>query len=376
MINISKVDTSNKKQVDQFIQFYFDLYQDCPQWVPPFYSDLRLMLNKDKHPFYEHSDAEFFMAMRDGKMVGRIAALENKPFNQYHGTKDAEFYFFDSINEQEVANVLFQTVFDWAKTRGLNHIVGPKGMSPFDGYGIQVEGFDLRQMMTMMNYNYDYYPKLVENIGFTKEVDFVSCYIAAENFKLDPRIWQIAEKVQERGTFKVIRFKNKAHLVQWADKICDAYNNTFVNNWEYYPLTKREVKFTVDQIITIANPKLIKIITHDDAVVGFAFGFPDVSRALKRAKGHLNLFSLIDLLIELKRTDWISMNGVGVLPEFHGRGGNALMYVDMEKTLREFHFAHAELTQVAETTKQMRKDLENLGGRAYKNHRVFQIHLD
>ena len=376
MINIIKVDTSNKKQVDQFIQFYFDLYQSCPQWVPPFYSDLRLMLNKDKHPFYEHSDAEFFMAMRDGKMVGRIAALENKPFNLYHGTKDAEFYFFDSIDDQDVANILFKTVFDWAKTRGLNHIVGPKGMSPFDGYGIQVEGYDLRQMMTMMNYNYDYYSKLVENLGFTKEVDFVSCYIAAENFKLDPRIWQIAEKVQERGTFKVIHFKNKAHLVQWSDKICEAYNNTFVNNWEYYPLTKREVKFTVDQIITIANPKLIKIITHDDSVVGFAFGFPDVSRALKRAKGHLNLVSLIDLLIELKRTDWISMNGVGVLPEFQGRGGNALMYVDMEKTLREFHFAHAELTQVAETTKQMRKDLENLGGRAYKNHRVYQIHLD
>lgn len=376
MVNIINVDTSNKKQVDQFIQFYFDLYQGCPQWVPPFYSDLKLMLNKKKHPFYEHSDADFFMAVRDEKMVGRIAALENKPFNQYHGTKDAEFYFFDSIDDQDVANVLFETVFDWAKTRGLNHIVGPKGMSPFDGYGIQVEGYDLRQMMTMMNYNFDYYPKLVEYLGFTKEVDFVSCYIAAENFKLDPRIWQIAERVQERGTFKVIRFKNKAHLVQWADKIGEAYNNTFVNNWEYYPLTKREVKFVVDQIITIANPKLIKIITHDDSVVGFAFGFPDVSKALKRAKGHLNLFSLIDLLIELKRTDWISMNGVGVLPEYHGRGGNALMYVEMEKTLREFHFDHAELTQVAETTKQMRKDLENLGGRAYKNHRVFQKHLD
>ena len=100
------------------------------------------MLNHDKHPFYEHSDAEFFIAVKDGKDVGRIAALENKPFNAYHGTKDAEFYFFDSINDQEVANALFQTVFDWAKARGLNHIVGPKGMSPFDGYGIQVEGYD------------------------------------------------------------------------------------------------------------------------------------------------------------------------------------------------------------------------------------------
>ncbi len=376
MILIEKIDTTDKKQVDRFIKFYMDLYQGCPQWVPPFYSDIRLMLNHEKHPFYEHSDAEFFMAVKDGKDAGRIAALENKPFNSYHGTKDAEFYFFDCINDQEVANTLFQTVFDWAKARGLNHIVGPKGMSPFDGYGIQVEGYDHHQMMTMMNYNYDYYPKLVEALGFEKEVDFVSCYIPAAQFKLDPRIKLIADKVVEKGTFNVVRFKNKPALVKYADRICEAYNKTFVNNWEYYPLTKREVKFVVDQIITIANPKLIKIIEHHGEVVGFLFAFQDVSKALQRAKGSLNPISLLDLVLELGKTKWVSFNGMGVLPEYHGRGGNALLYSEMEKTMHEFNFEHADLTQVAETTKQMRKDLENVGGKAYKNHRVFHKHLD
>jgi hypothetical protein len=376
MITIEKVDTNNKKQVDQFIQFHYDLYTGTPQWVPPFFSDHRLMLNRKGHPFYEHSDADFFIAMRDGKMVGRIAALENKPFNKYHNTKDAEFYFFDCIDDQQVANALFDAVFAWARERGLNHVVGPKGMSPFDGYGIQIEGFEHRQVMNMMNYNFSYYPKLVEAIGFTKEVDFVSCYIPPAKFVIDPRIKQIAKKVEERGIFKVIRFKNKAHLIAWADRIGEAYNNTFVKNWEYYPLSKREIAFVVDQIKLLGVPKLIKIITHENAVVGFAFGFPDVSRAMQRAKGKLNLFTILDIFSELKKTDWISFNGVGVLPEYHGRGGNALMYSEMEDTLREFKFDHGELTQVAETTKQMRKDLENLGGSAYKNHRVYQIHLD
>jgi hypothetical protein len=372
MIVIEKIETKNKKQVDRFIQFHYDLYTGCPQWVPPFFADIRLMLNRDKHPFYEHSDADFFIATQDGKVVGRIAALENKLFNNCHNAKDAEFYLFDCINDQEVADALFKAVFDWAKSRGLDHIVGPKGFSAFDGYGILIEGFDLRQMMNMMNYNFEYYPKLVEHLGFTKEVDFVSCYIPAEKFKVDPRIWQIADKVVERGTFNVIQFKNKKHLIAYANRIGEAYNNTFINNWEYYPFTKNEIKYIVDQIVTIANPKLIKIITHGEDVVGFAFGFPDVSKAMQRAKGHLNIFSLIDLLIELKKTDWISMNGVGVLPEYHGRGGNALMYVEMEKTLKDFHYTHGELTQVAETTKKMRADLENLGGKAYKNHRVYQ----
>ena len=151
MIEILPVETKN--QENAFVDFHYQLYEKCPQWVPPFKTDIHMMLNKKKHPFYEHSDSDFFIAMRDGKMVGRIAALENKPFNLYHGTKDAEFYLFDSIDDQEVANALFDRVVAWTKSRGLNRIVGPKGYGPLDGYGIQIEGFEYRQMMNMMNYN-------------------------------------------------------------------------------------------------------------------------------------------------------------------------------------------------------------------------------
>lgn len=376
MLNIHKVDLESKNEINRFVQFPFDLYANHPQWVPPFIVDVKTMLNPKKHPYYDHSDAEFFYAERDGEIVGRIAALENKPFNKYHDAKDAEFYLFECINDQEVANALFETVIDWAKKRGLNRLVGPKGFGPLDGYGIQIEGFEHRQMMNMMNYNYPYYRELVENLGFTKVVDFVSSYIKPQDFNLPEKVRKASEIAKKRGTFKVVEFKNKKELRSWAPKIGEAYNKAFVKNWEYYPLTQREIDFVVENIMTILDPTIFNVITREDEVVGFVFPFPDVSVAMQKNKGKLGPLDIVRLLREIKKTDWISFNGVGILPEYQGLGGNAIMYAELEKAMhRNTQFVHSELTQVAETAVQMRKDLLNLGVRFYKNHRVYQLDI-
>lgn len=373
MIAIEKVDTGNKSQVKRFVQFYYDLYKNCPEWVPPIFADAYLPLNRKKHPFFEHSDADFFLAVDDGKVVGRICAGENKPFNEYHKTRKAQFYFFDSVNDQQVANLLFGAVFDWAHARNLDTVIGPKGLSPFDGYGIQIEGFEYRQMMTMMNYNFAYYPKLVEALGFEKEVDFVSCYLPADAFRLPERVERIARRTMQRGNLTVKNFKNRKELLGWAWRIGEAYNKTFIENWEYYPFTHGDVQYAVDNVINFADYRLIKLILHGEDIVGFLFAFPDVSAAFQRAKGHLFPFGIIDLLIEMKRTKTVSGNGMGVLPEFQGTGGNALLYYEMAKTVLGFNqFEHVEMTQVAETTHQMRADLKNLNGVEYKNHRVYR----
>ena len=228
----------------------------------------------------------------------------------------------------------------------------------------------------MMNYNYPYYVRLVENQGFTKEVDFVSCYMSKGTFHLPERIYHIVERVKTRSNLGVHSFESKKDLKSWAKRIGKLYNDSFINNWEYYPLTEAEIQFALNTMMTVADPRLIKIITHNDTdAIGFLFGFPDLSAALQRAKGRLLPFGLIDIMMEIKRTKWVSLNGAGVLPEYQGVGGNALLYVEMEKTLKEFNFEHADLTQVAETAVQMRHDLENVGGRAYKNHRVYQKHI-
>jgi len=373
MLQVEKVDTNDKALVKRFVRIPYRLYENHPQWVPPILMEAENQLNKSKHPFYEHSDADFFIATKDGRDAGRIAALENKLFNQYHKTKQAQFYLFECEDDQEVANALFERVVDWAKGRGLDRLVGPKGFGALDGYGIQVEGFEHRQIMSMMNYNYPYYVRLVENLGFTKEVDFVSCYMSKETFHLPERVYRIVERVKSRNNLGVHRFESKKDIRAWAKKIGKLYNDSFVNNWEYYPLTDREIQYLLENILTIADPRLIKIITHNDDAIGFLFGFPDLSAAFQRAKGHLLPFGAIDiLLLEPKKTKWVSLNGAGVLPEYQGVGGNALLYVEMEKTLHDFNFEHADLTQVAETAVQMRQDLENVGGKAYKNHRVYQ----
>ena len=376
MVTIEKVDTNNKKQVKRFVELPTRIYADCLQWVPPLNVDAYNQLNRVKHPFHEHSDVDFFLAVRDGRDVGRIAVIENKPFNAYHNEKTADFYLFECENDMEAANALFATIFEWSKARGLEVMIGPKGMGPLDGYGILVFGHEHRQTMTMLAYNHAYYQQLVEAQGFEKEVDFVSCYLPADKFQVPERVERIAERVMQRGHLDVKKFKSKKEMLAWADRIGQAYNNAFVNNWEYYPLTQREIDFVVENIMTIADHRLMKIITHGEDVVGFLFAFYDVSAAMQRAKGRLFPFGLVDILLEMRRTQTVSVNGMGILPQFQGHGGNALLYYAMGKTLLEFkQFIHVEMTQVAETTEQMRADLKNLNGVEYKNNRVYRKKL-
>jgi len=373
MIVIEKIDTNNKAQVKDFIKLPYRLFKGVDQWVPPLMVDQKLYLQREKHPFYEHSKADFYLARRDGQVVGRIAALQNRHYNEYHGTKKAQFYLFECDNDQEAASALFDQVYEWAHARGLDTLIGPKGFGVLDGYGLLQDGYDHRQVMSMMNYNFPYYVNLVENLGFVKEVDFLSCYLHRSNFVLPERIHSIAERVLQRGTLGVTRFQSKNDLKAWAPRIGKAYNQAFVNNWEYAPLTDAEIKVVLDNILLIADPKMIKIITHKDDVVGFLLGFPDLSAALQRAKGKLFPIGIVDIMLEIRRTNWLSVNGAGVLPEFQGHGGNAVMYSEMQKTVLENpRYEHVDMTQVAETAVQMRRDLVNLGGKPYKNHRVYR----
>ena len=376
MLIIEKIDTDNKAQVRRFVKLPHRIYQDCPQWVPLLDVDAYAYLNRGKHPFHEHSEVDFFLAVRDGRDVGRIATIENKPFNQYHDTKKADFYFFESEYDHEAAGALFETAFEWARNRSLDTIVGPKGMGPLDGYGVLVMGHEHRNTMTMLNYNHPYYQELVEAQGFEKEVDFVSCYLTADNFKIPERVERITRRVMERGNLEVKRFESKKELLQWADRIGRAYNDSFVNNWEYFPFSPREIDFVVKNIMMVADYRLIKVIVHGEDVVGFLFAFPDLSAAMQRAKGRLHPLSLADLLLDMKRTKSVSVNGMGILPEYQGRGGNAILYIEMGHTLLDFgQFQHIEMTQVAESAEQMRADLKNLNGMEYKNHRVYRKEL-
>ena len=372
MLTIQTLDLSQKKQVHQFIGFPFSLYRNDPFWVPPLWVDMETQLNRRVNPFFEHSEADFFLALQDDRVVGRIAALENRHFNQYHESKKAQFYYFDCVDDFNVAIALFERVFEWAHQRGLDMLIGPKGFGVMDGYGILISGFDQRTMMTSMNYNPPYYPVFLERLGFTKEVDFVSTLINIAEFHVPERIYRIAKWVERHGDIKIHHFRTIKELKAWSWRIGETYNKAFVHNWEYAPLTEREIKMVVDTLELVADPRLIKIMTHGDEVVGFALAFPDAASALQRHRGRLLPFGLVDILLEMRRTHWVAINGGGILPEFQGLGGNALLYAEGDKMIRTGQFTHAAFYQVAETAVQMRRDLENLGAVAYKNHRVYR----
>lgn len=375
MFEVEWIDTMDKGQVQRFLELPYQIYKNTPQWVPTPRVDVETMLDRDKHPFYEHSTADFLLVKRDGHLMGRLAVMENRQFNKYHGTKTAQFYLFECEHDIEAARTLFTHAFEWARKRGLDDIVGPKGFGPLDGYGILVEGFENRRMMSMSKYNHAYYPELLTALGFQKEVDFVSRRLDAVAFQLPQRVHRIVERVKQRRSFGVRNFSSKRELRKWAERLGDAYNGAFVDNWEYYPLTQNEIDYVVDNIITVADPRLIKVITRDEEIVGFLFGFPDVSAALKRAGGKLKPWHIADLMLEMRRTNVLALNGAGILPTFHGIGGNALLYTEMYNTIHDYKFEEAILVQVAETAEQMRSDLNNVGAKPYQNHRVYRREL-
>ena len=257
MVDIQLVEPSNKNQVNEFVQFHYDLYKSCPQWGTPFYSDIKMMLNKNKHPFFEHSDADYFIARQNGKVVGRIAAIENKSYNRHHHSNDASFYLFDSIDDQQVANALFDALRDWVHKRGLTRIVGPKGFSGLDGYGILVEGFEHRQMMNMMNYKLSLLSTFFLNRLVSKKRMNLSPVIFKPMLSICPRKYMKFLDGLRTRSFWVKHFKSKKELVEWGPRMGEIYNNSFINNWEYYPLTQKEIKYSIDNVLMVAIPNIL-----------------------------------------------------------------------------------------------------------------------
>ena len=268
-MQIREIDPRKVGDVRSFVRFPFRLYENCDQWTPPILSSARLALDRRRHPFYHHSDAGFFIAEREGDAIGRIAVLENRRYNDYNKAKVAFFYYFDTVEDVEVARGLIDAAGAWARARGLQMLMGPKGMLRADAYGVLVEGFEYPAGMGIP-YNYPYYAQLLEQIGMEKEIDYVSGYMVAEN-QLPERLFRTVERLKERGGFWVKSFTTKRELRGWIPKIQRVNNEAFTQVWGYYPIDDEEVRMIGKQMLLAADPRLLKVVMKDESIAGFAF---------------------------------------------------------------------------------------------------------
>ena len=373
-MDIVKIDTSNKRDVRRFLNFPFELYHHTPQWVPPFESDARRMLDRRRHPFYQHSDADFFLALKTDRIVGRLGVLENRHYNEFNHTRTALFYLYEAEDDFEISRGLFNAAFDWATARGLTEVYGPKGFTALDGMGLLVKGFEHRPALGIP-YNPVYYLQHLEALGFVKIHDVVSGYLDARNLVFPDKIHQVAELVQKRRGLRIARYKTRRDLRSLIAPLKQLYNDSLGGTVDNMPLTDAEVKMMADQLLMFADPRLIKIVMKDDLPVGFSFAYPDVSAAVQRTKGRLWPFGWIDLLIELKRTKWVNLNGAGIIEKYRGNGGTALLWSEMYKSVVEGGFHQADIVQIGADNDKMQREIGSLGIDFYKTHRLYRKQL-
>ena len=374
MVEVLEVSSGDSKRINDFVDLPFRLYDDSPQWVPPFRSGIRKILTR-VHPFFEHSEAAFYLALRRGQPVGRISVFENRRFNSCRKRREARFYHFECQEDEEAARALIEAAVDWAHRRGLTRLEGPHGLSGMDGSGIQVEGFEHRATMTMMHYNKPYYGRFFDGNGFSKVRDYYTAQISRQGFLMPEKIRRVAEIHYKRGHFRVPRFHSKRAIRAIAPQIGDVYNRAFMIHEDFCPLREAEIESLARDLMLVSKPSLIKILYYEDQVVGFLFAFPDLSAALQRARGRLGPVRLIDLLTEAARTDTLIVNGAAILPEYQKLGGNGLMYYELIRTILDSGYRRAEMVQIADTTSLMLADMQTLGGRVYKIHRIYRLEL-
>jgi hypothetical protein len=273
-----------------------------------------------------------------------------------------------------VAAALFEAVFAWARARDRETVLGPRGLTGSDGAGILVDGFDQRAVMGVP-YNFPYYDPFLQKLGFQKLTDHLSGYASA-HAELPERFFEIAEKIQARRGYRVKSFASKDEMRQWAPRVMSVHEAAFAGTHEFHPDTPEEMQGVADGLISIADPRLIKLILKEEEVIGFGLCYPDLSDALRRSKGRLFPFGWWHLQREFKKSKWLMANGVGMTPAYQNLGGNTLLYTEIWKSVQAMkRFEHVDVVQVNEINFKSRSDMENLGVKWVKTHRSFSRQL-
>ena len=339
MIEIKEVKT--RKQRKEFVEFPLKLYKGNEYFVPPLYGDEMKIFRSD-YVYFEQAEAVYYNAYRDGVMVGRISGILQHAANKKWGQSRVRFTRFDAIDDQEVADALFATVEAWAKEKGMKEIVGPLGFSDLEREGLLIEGFD--QMNTFEEqYNYPYYQRLIENYGFTKDVDWVEHQLRVPEGGFDPRYRKISDMMLQKYNlhFKTAR-NTRQFIKKYANDIFKIWDETYDQIYGTVPFTEKLKKEIVAQFKLLINMKFIRVLyDENDKLVAFGFLFPNISDAVRPSGGRLTLPCIIRLLKAIRRPKVVDFAIIGVCDEYKNKGLPAAIFVSLGDTLEDY-VEHAE----------------------------------
>ena len=329
-IEIREIDSTKRSALKRFVNFGISLYKGNDYYVPALVADEINTLSPAKNPAFEFCESVYYMAYRDGKPVGRIAGIINNTVNQRTGKKAARFGFVDFVDDPEVSKALFDAVERWSREKGMDEIEGPLGFTDMDAEGMLVEGFD--QIGTMATiYNYPYYPRHVEALGYTKATDWVEFKVAVPD-KVPEKYARIGEIIKRKYELSTPKFTSAKKVVkEYGQEVFKLINEAYDNIYGYSPLTPRQIDQYVAQYIPMLRLELLSLIVDKNGtLIGVGIAMPSMSKALIKSRGRLFPFGWIHLLRALKcHNDVVDLLLVAVKPEYQSRGVNALLFTDL-----------------------------------------------
>ena len=355
----------------RFIKFPWSIYKGDPNWVPPLIMGQKSKFDRVNNPFFKHSTAQFFLAEKDGKITGRIAAIINDNHNKFHEENIGFFGFFECVNDQETADALFKRAVEYLRGEGVVLMRGPANFSSNDDWGFLTDAF-VKPPMVMMPYNPPYYLDLAENFGLKKAMDLYAYWMNSD--QMTERVMRAAEiiKKRTRATFRNINVKDFTAEVELIRRV---YNSAWSRNWGFVPMTESEFNHAAKDLKQIINPKLVFIAESEGKPVGFSLAVPDVNQALIHLNGRLFPFGLLKLLYYMKRIHTVRVITMGVIPEYQKRGIDAVFYYETFKAGTEMGFDAGEFSWILESNEMMNRAAENMGSKVYKTYRLYDYLL-
>lgn len=358
------------KDLNQFIKLPWKIYHGDPNWVPPLIIDMKKMLDKKKNPFFEHSDAELFLAYNNGETVGRIAAILNNNHNQMHNEKVGFFGFFESIQDPAVSNELLRTASTWAKDKNLTHLRGPMNFSTNDSCGFLSDGFDSPPVI-LMPYNPKYYLELMDKFGLSKTKELYAYYFNRD-MPIPERFEKLAKRTLEDESirFRTLNLKDFRNEVETVKSI---YNEAWLANWGFVPMTDAEFMHMAKDLKTIVDPDIVYFADVDGEPAGFSLSLPDYNQILKDINGRLLPFGIFKLLWNKKKINRIRVITLGVKPKYQRKRGLApTFYYETYTRGKKKGYALAEFSWILEDNVLMNRALEGLGAKLYKKYAIYE----